>query len=550
MAFGRLSRRCGGPTRSSTSTTTSAVMALPAPGTMRQLLDAVAQIYQDPYDRTRPLWLMYVIEGLEGGRAASICARSTTPSPTAPARRGCPSCSSSRPARRPSRPTSTSTRCWPPLSSRRRRRARRARPSSSRSSARRPLRAPPGRHRPARRRRDGDVGRRPAARPRRRGERRAHRRPAARRSSPAVAAPRRRRSRATAPRCPAGRRCGATAPGTATSRCCRSRSTRRSPRPRASAARSTTGSMTGVVNGAVAYHDERGVPLRTLNTSFVVSTRADKAIGGNSFTPTRFSAPAGPMDPAERFKALSEAMADKRAQVIRAGARSAGLAGLANLLPTSLVTSVARSQAAKMDFATSNLRSAKRRFYMSGARVDEALRVRAARRHGVQPDGDLLRRHVRDHHVHRPGGDRRARRPTRPRRGRLPRADRPRHILTAAQPPGVGLLGGLCTAFSAIFTNRVYTAPCEVVQSSCGDRCDGRRRSHGKTALDSVRESSPVMSGKAVGAGAAQRRTRRVRRRRSPAGCGTSRRRATTASRSTVRQSCVPTTSRSSTRRS
>ena len=43
--------------------------------------------------------------------------------------------------------------------------------------------------------------------------------------------------------------------------------------------------LTGVVNGVVAYHDERGVPLRTLNTSFVVSTRADKAIGGNSFTP-------------------------------------------------------------------------------------------------------------------------------------------------------------------------------------------------------------------------------------------------------------------------
>jgi hypothetical protein len=49
-----------------------------------------------------------------------------------------------------------------------------------------------------------------------------------------------------------------------------------------------------------------------------------------------------------------------------------GLAGLANLLPTSLVTSVARSQAAKMDFATSNLRGAKRRFYISGARVEES----------------------------------------------------------------------------------------------------------------------------------------------------------------------------------
>ena len=45
-------------------------VALPAPGTERQLLDLVAAIYQDPYDRTRPLWMFHVIEGLEGGRSA------------------------------------------------------------------------------------------------------------------------------------------------------------------------------------------------------------------------------------------------------------------------------------------------------------------------------------------------------------------------------------------------------------------------------------------------------------------------------------------------
>jgi len=129
--------------------------------------------------------------------------------------------------------------------------------------------------------------------------------------------------------------------------------------------------VTGVVNGAVAYHEARGVPLRTLNTSFVVSTRADKAIGGNSFTPTRFAAPAGPMEPTARFRLISDAMAEKRAQVSGAGALS-GLAGLANLLPTSLVTSIARRQAAGMDFATSNLRSAKRPYYMSGAEVAES----------------------------------------------------------------------------------------------------------------------------------------------------------------------------------
>jgi hypothetical protein len=126
--------------------------------------------------------------------------------------------------------------------------------------------------------------------------------------------------------------------------------------------------VTGVVNGAVRYHDARGVVLRTLNTSFVVSTRQDRAIGGNSFTPTRFAAPAGPMDPIERFEAISTAMRERRERVTGGGAL-AGLAGVANLLPTSLVTGLARSQAGQMDFATSNLRGARTQLYISGAAV-------------------------------------------------------------------------------------------------------------------------------------------------------------------------------------
>ena len=45
-------------------------VALAPPGTMRDLLDLVSILYQDPYDRTRPLWAFHVIDGLEGGRSA------------------------------------------------------------------------------------------------------------------------------------------------------------------------------------------------------------------------------------------------------------------------------------------------------------------------------------------------------------------------------------------------------------------------------------------------------------------------------------------------
>ena len=50
------------------------------------------------------------------------------------------------------------------------------------------------------------------------------------------------------------------------------------------------------------------MPLTSLNTSFVVSTRTDKAIGGNSFTPSRLSVPAGPMDPPSGFAEISDRM--------------------------------------------------------------------------------------------------------------------------------------------------------------------------------------------------------------------------------------------------
>ena len=45
-------------------------IALPAPGTMRQLLDLGASLLSDPFERSRPLWQFTVIDGLSGGRSA------------------------------------------------------------------------------------------------------------------------------------------------------------------------------------------------------------------------------------------------------------------------------------------------------------------------------------------------------------------------------------------------------------------------------------------------------------------------------------------------
>jgi len=46
--------------------------ALPEPGTEAQLLDRCARLVSRPLDRTRPLWDVWLIDGLEGGRVALL----------------------------------------------------------------------------------------------------------------------------------------------------------------------------------------------------------------------------------------------------------------------------------------------------------------------------------------------------------------------------------------------------------------------------------------------------------------------------------------------
>jgi WS/DGAT/MGAT family acyltransferase len=47
-------------------------LALPQPGTDAKLTDQVARIFARPLDRTRPLWELYLIHGLERGRVALL----------------------------------------------------------------------------------------------------------------------------------------------------------------------------------------------------------------------------------------------------------------------------------------------------------------------------------------------------------------------------------------------------------------------------------------------------------------------------------------------
>src|SRR5215203_2584856 len=47
-------------------------LAVPKPGSLRQLLDLASLVACDPFERTRPLWQFVVVDGLRGGKSALI----------------------------------------------------------------------------------------------------------------------------------------------------------------------------------------------------------------------------------------------------------------------------------------------------------------------------------------------------------------------------------------------------------------------------------------------------------------------------------------------
>lgn len=125
--------------------------------------------------------------------------------------------------------------------------------------------------------------------------------------------------------------------------------------------------VAAVAGGAGAYHLEKGAPVDELRMSMPVSTRTDKSAGGNSFTPTKVLVPVGLRDPVERFTQIHERLSETKA--VRSIGLVDSMAGVLTSLPSPMLVRLARQQVETVDFAASNLRGAPFDLYIAGAYI-------------------------------------------------------------------------------------------------------------------------------------------------------------------------------------
>lgn len=127
-----------------------------------------------------------------------------------------------------------------------------------------------------------------------------------------------------------------------------------------------TAFLTVAAEAASCYHARLGEPVESLRASMAISTRTDHS-GPNAFSLVRMLVPTGDIPIDERFKAIQESTQVAVSQSKHANLDS--LAAFASTLPTSIVTRIARQQAQTIDFATSNVKGAPVPMYAAGAQL-------------------------------------------------------------------------------------------------------------------------------------------------------------------------------------
>jgi diacylglycerol O-acyltransferase len=124
------------------------------------------------------------------------------------------------------------------------------------------------------------------------------------------------------------------------------------------------GFLAGITGGLRRYHEHHGADVDDLRVAMPISLRTeDDAEGGNHVTVMRFRVPVGVVDPAERIRALHEVARQVREE--RSIAYVEPIAGALNLLPSSVVGAMLK----RIDFLASNVPGVPVPMYLVGSEV-------------------------------------------------------------------------------------------------------------------------------------------------------------------------------------
>jgi WS/DGAT/MGAT family acyltransferase len=128
--------------------------------------------------------------------------------------------------------------------------------------------------------------------------------------------------------------------------------------------------VAAVAGGLRAYHAHHGVDVDALRMGMPINIRDASAAlaGGNQFVPARFAVPTNITDPAERMAAIRELVLEQRAEPALGFVEP--IAGVLTRLPSRVTTQLFGSMLKGVDFTTSNVPGAPMDVFLAGARIE------------------------------------------------------------------------------------------------------------------------------------------------------------------------------------
>jgi diacylglycerol O-acyltransferase len=127
--------------------------------------------------------------------------------------------------------------------------------------------------------------------------------------------------------------------------------------------------VAAVAGGLRRYHEAQGAPVEQLRMTMPINVRteATEGVAGNQFVPARFPVPVGILDPVELMAAIRALVTTQRGEP--ALALTQPLAGVLNRLPTTVTTGVFGGMLKGVDFVTSNVPGAPVPLFAAGAQI-------------------------------------------------------------------------------------------------------------------------------------------------------------------------------------